>query len=628
MVESLSRSRQKWLNEGLFEKYWTKPHKRKGVLVEEPNNPPKDSMTKVGTVTIAIEPHIIEATMYTVKDPKSKPQLPPPPAYTQSRLQPKPQSKPSAPLSRPILQYGPPQGVVPPRQAASPAHSGAQKPAMASPLPASAQPISRPASASPAPPVKPGLQTPLAAAASPSLHDWSVRPPQGFPPSGPPQPSPSPTPAPVAQMSRASPATALPAAPPPAPVAAKPPTPGGAPAKPATKPVANDPVITLLAKRASGDAQLRDLMKRVAMGQAKEGELAHFQKIIDQLSGEYKRSGGQQGPSADRLLVDGRTVKYFADEVRAIVDIVLASNPSQRSADLKPPARSDPLVVLLVKSALDSNSVKQMIKRIATNTPGFTDAQDLKELLDKLNKDAKAAAKPPPIAAPPAKPPTPNGVQNGHVPITSSPMAAPANSQSLRSKGPPPVPRPDIASVVFDFGTGDRYLFPKFSILEAIPMPGAGQQIVASFLIVRKGSTSEYQSDPDLDYYQPITIRLITTSGRYLDNLSRVVAPLEEVRRYMDDVMDTMTRAEYILLAMRLPRPTKDSPDEDVTQTNGVPKSIEETPDSKPSVLWTTEAPREEDMSWQRQSAIDAEDSIFNDLLRSATKNVERINSV
>jgi len=36
-----------------------------------------------------------------------------------------------------------------------------------------------------------------------------------------------------------------------------------------------------------------------------------------------------------------------------------------------------------------------------------------------------------------------------------------------------------------------------------------------------------------------------------------VVAPAEEVRRYMDDVMDNMTRAEYVLLAMRLPKDTE-----------------------------------------------------------------------
>jgi hypothetical protein len=161
--------------------------------------------------------------------------------------------------------------------------------------------------------------------------------------------------------------------------------------------------------------------------------------------------------------------------------------------------------------------------------------------------------------------------------------------------------------VVFEFsgGTGDRYMFPKFSILEYVPVP-AGQQVIASFLIVRKGSASEYPvTDPALDYYQPATIRLYTPTGRHLENLSRVVAPPEEVRRYMDDIMDKMTRAEYVLLAMRLPRggtatkedgagPTdvKDAKD---AHTNGAPSSklsevqvINAAP--QPSVLWTVKS--------------------------------------
>ncbi len=126
--------------------------------------------------------------------------------------------------------------------------------------------------------------------------------------------------------------------------------------------------------------------------------------------------------------------------------------------------------------------------------------------------------------------------------------------QALRSKGPVPATKPDISGVVFEFtgGNGDRYLFPKFSILE---YPPNSSQVIASFLIIRKGSASDSPTyDPALDYYQPITIRLYATQGRQLEALQKVVAAPEEVRRYMDDVMDSATRAEYVLLAMRLPR--------------------------------------------------------------------------
>lgn len=389
--------------------------------------------------------------------------------------------------------------------------------------------------------------------------------------------------------------------------------PGGTPKAPGT-----DPIIMTLAEKASEDRHLRDLMKRVAAGEAKPDELTTFQAIIDQITVEYKKKGGQQGPSADRLLVDGRTVKFFADEVRAILDIVLASNPDQKSGELLPPPRSDPLVVELVKKALDDAKVRAMVRRIADNRPGFTDATDLKSLLDKLHKCLQTA---PPPAPPPAQQPQSqsapanaavNGMTNGQAPKSKTgapPKAASASQQALRSKGPPPAPKPDISAIALEFagGNGDRYLFPKFSILEYLP---GGQQVIASFLIVRKGSRLEYGGDAELDYYQPVTIRLFAPNGRHLEHLHRVVAPQEEVRRYMDDIMDNMTRAEYVLLAMRLPRGDPPPADGEQKQnsreatavngsrvnTPGAPERnlpaepAEPAPPTKPPVLWKSVA--------------------------------------
>ncbi|KAL6859931.1 hypothetical protein ACO1O0_003955 [Amphichorda felina] len=547
LAESLSRSRHKWIHDGLFEKYWTKPHKRKGVVNEDPKNPPKESMAKVGTVTISIEPHIIEATMFVVKDPKPRP--------NQQPHQSQPQSQ-----ARPIIQYGPP----------------------------NASATGCPAITSPELSTKATFYTCFVARPPGPVPNVGVTTSQPLPPRPAATPSPGPS----------KPATSTPAA----------------SAAPAAKPATNDPVIALLAQRASADAELRDLMKRVAVGQAKQHELNHFQTIINQLNAEYKRGGGQQGPSADRLLVDGRTVRYFADEVCAILDIVLASNPNQRASDLRPPLRSDPLVVLLVKSALDDKRTKEMCRRISTGKPGFTDATDLKDILDKLHRDSKTTSQSSPASsqarqAPPVA--APNGLPNGHLQAPATQGANHPNPQALRSKGPPPATKPDISAVVFDFGTGDRYLFPKFSILEYLPA-NSGQQVLASFLIVRKGSMSEYGGDPELDYYQPVTMRLYTHTGRHLENLARVVAPQDEVRRYMDDVMDHMTRAEYILLAMRLPRAPKEEGDVQGGRGNDQSKTARSTPQTekaerdkeppaapKPPVLWTTNAapPKATDIS-------------------------------
>ncbi|KAK8095114.1 uncharacterized protein PG998_014338, partial [Apiospora kogelbergensis] len=285
--------------------------------------------------------------------------------------------------------------------------------------------------------------------------------------------------APGAAAAPATPGTRPPTGPP----AANPPTPG---AKPATlAPGGADPIIVTLAEKASEDPHLRDLMKRVA-------------RIIDQITADYKKRGGQQGPSADRLIVDGRTVQYFADEVDAILGIVLKSNAKQKEP------------------------ISYHLRAAILWAPGRKGS------------------------------------------VASTPQTPTGNSQqALRSKGPPPNLKPYITGIVFEFhgGTGDRYLFPKFSILE---YQAGGSQVLATFLLVRKGSKSEYGGDPALDYYQPITIRLQATSGtgKHLENLARVVAPQDEVKRYMDDIMSNMTRAEYILLAMRLPRHDEEDADD------------------------------------------------------------------
>ena len=620
---------------------------------------------KLGQVTITVEPHVFEATMYAVKDPKPPAPLP-------------------VPNPLPTLQYGPPNGVMPPPP--TPVLGDGHVSVTSSPVPATSQPTvneqkisndertltspaqqtlppppqlpppqaqTHPTEESPRPSAAPAAPSggPVSATATPIL--TQVRPvasPRGMesmlsPSTATPQmaqrpPQVTPAPAPSRNTHTPSPAlsNAIPAPPALAGGPARPnpvsrPVPNGAPPAPAKGPApGTDPIILTLAEKAGEDEQLRDLMKKVAQGDAAKHELEKFQAIIDQITAESKRKGAVQGPSADRLLVEGRTVRYFADEVRAILDIVLLSNPKQTSADLRPPAGSDPLVVLLVKTALDDAKTKDMVRRIAENRPQFSDATDLKAVLDrlknKLAKDRERQLTRSPLPGAGASPVVPklNGLTNGRPPASPTvaestqvvQLPAQPSQQALRSKGPPPPPpKPDISAIVFEFsgGNGDRYLFPKFSILESVPL-SAGQQVIASFLIVRKGSASEYPAaDPALDYYQPATIRLYAHSGRYLENLARVVAREEDVRRYMDDVMEKMTRAEYVLLAMRLPRgpsaqdetkalgekeAEKDKEREAEKQSSATGpapirteiKFVHKAP--QPTVLWTTKPPKPE----------------------------------
>ncbi|KAI1115662.1 hypothetical protein F5Y14DRAFT_111186 [Nemania sp. NC0429] len=598
-AESLARSRQKWIHDGVFEKYWTKPTKRKGVVKEDANNPAKDTMAKIGQITMVVEPHLLEATMFAVKEPRLVP-------LTNSTV-------------RPIIQYGPPNGAMPPppkptsssTAASAPASSrspapiastsqtpaqAAKQPKVNDKLPAQQTPSTSTSAAPLSQPQKPDIQRPQ----PPVQADKPVASPRGLesvlaaplppqPPvlgpthSRPPQPPFSQPPATSAHPLHA------PNAPPARPTAGAAPTPSDSgasakatpPPKPGPSPGA-DPIIVTLAERASEDPHLRDLMKRVAVGEAAAHELAHFQRIIDQITLDYKKKGGQQGPSPDRLIVDGRTVKYFADEVRNISDIILASNPNQRSSDLRPPPGSDPLVILLVKETLDKPASKALVQRVAEGNTKYTDAVELKTLLDKLHTIVKQATAP--SSSNTATPATSTPVKTEEGTKKSPPPApAPASQQALRSKGPPPPTKPEISAVVLEFagGTGDRYLFPKYSILE---FSADGTQVVASFLIVRKGSKLEYGGDRALDYYQPITLRLQSTSAKVLENLARVVAPQDEVQRYMDDVMENMTRAEYVLLAMRLPRAEKEESTEDRSETPRASEASHAT--QLPGILW------------------------------------------
>lgn len=185
-------------------------------------------------------------------------------------------------------------------------------------------------------------------------------------------------------------------------------------------------------------------------------------------------------------------------------------------------------------------------------------------------------------------------------------------------------------------GSGDRYLFPEYTILDWMP---GGNTVLASFLVVRKvdpntpfpletateiansrakgKSTKSKKSDkkkkddkgkeepklnpdpstatdtkpttesdkptesqdkptttdpntntnnPDSipkedkkeptqkEYYQPVTFRITSPNPKVLEPLARVVKPADEVRKYMNEIMDRAERAPDGFLAVRLPR--------------------------------------------------------------------------
>jgi hypothetical protein len=327
-----------------------------------------------------------------------------------------------------------------------------------------------------------------------------------------------------------------------------PPPANSPPAEPPAK--RTDPVIQMLAEQAATDPDLKALMKTVANGEASPAELKLFQSHIDQLTQLHKtRQAAKEGAermaerAAQQHNSNGNTsysVPVSTDKVRQVSKISTTERKAQREAQQNNRG-AEPTVILGTENIQPSPSHAPSHASLA---------------------------------------PTPHAHPLASGPSHYQPQPQP---QALRSKGPVPSTKPDISGVVFEFtgGSGDRFLFPKFSILEYLPQG----QVIASFLIVRKGSSSDSPTyDPELDYYQPITIRLYAHQGRQLDALQKIVAPPDEVRRYMDDIMDNMTRAEYVLLAMRLPRDIEPAPAAKEVETNQPIRMDDQ-------VLWTATNP-------------------------------------
>lgn len=487
LAASLVRSRNRWVAEGVFERYWTKPSKKKGI--PETKNPPKDLMSKLGPCTLTIEPHVFEITLYTVKEPR------PPAGQVSAAKEPNPQ--------RPISQSGPPS--VAPSPPVLP--KAGQHPR--SPQPPIQQPLL---------PVGHTLQAP----------QLNPRPSDAQPSALPPTPTQLPPPSTPSNIQSATSSIH---------------NEGSLPAKtaPSQAPTqAPDPVIQMLATKAASDHGLKDLMKIVASGEASSTQLKIFQGHIDSLT----------------ALLQARNIEA-------------ARSKAQSQSASTPPA-STPRHANVSSSAHSGGS-----QPLAAAPPRPASAYHV----NGLNAPHTAQRYPSSsqVASTPSKPAIKIEpyIQQPHT-LTNPPPA-------IKAKGTPPPPKPEITNVVFQFsaGTGDRFLFPKHSILEYLP---GGQQVIASFLLIRKGSDCESgRYNPDQDYYQPVTMRLAAHQPKTLEPLNRVVASQHEVRRHMDDIMDKMTRADNVYLAMRLPR----DPD-DVTE---VEPGTRENPDVENAFISSVYAP-------------------------------------
>jgi len=208
-----------------------------------------------------------------------------------------------------------------------------------------------------------------------------------------------------------------------------------------------------------------------------------------------------------------------------------------------------------------------------------------------------------PAYTPPVNPRPVHQQQNIHyqpaarfaTPIAAGPSRPVFTPQNAQPRNKPFIPPPLHVLIEFSINSTDRFLFPKNSILEFLP----NGTLLASFLVVKKpsqitdlditetkktikakkaeeleklqslpmvkpskgkkGAKEAEKEPPEKEYYEPVTVRFESPSDQAVFNvLARVVAPPDEVTKYMIGVAERCERAPLVKLALQLPNDKED----------------------------------------------------------------------
>lgn len=561
LAASLHRSRMQWLHDGVFEKYWVKPYKRKGIVQQPPNNPEVKSMSKLGVATITIEPHTFDAVFYVVRDPAA-----PQPVYPRHPNQhtPKAMLPQLNPSSRPTGMYPPPM----------PYQSHPSTPPIISrppPVPHQSHPANpHPSSGSPPAtnPIAPVPPAPLGHANPPPT----------------PQQPPSASPTPAIPVKRESTMTPSPAAPPPTaprpavPTAAltAPPDPPkqhavSAPvekpnSQPSTKASTPDPVIQMLAARAASDSRLKELMKVVATSKASQVQLKEFQAHIDEFNQVIRKQEAERSAKAGVNPAPKSTMA--------------STGSSQQDKGTNAKAEVQPATPKFATPKPPTPAQSPAVP-VSTSTPGASHPPAYKPQPKPTPPPPPQQQVPPPGAA------TLPGVMHRFPPAPSAGPGRPMTGYMGYPPPPaPPAPRPEpvIKHVVFEITSApsatqsacpDRWLFPAHAVLEIRP---SGLEMLCSFLVEKKGtetkttiggggdgestaddetgsgSQSQGKSTADKEYYQPVTMMIKVTQHKTIATIAQAAKPLATVQGYMKEVMTKKERAPSEFLVHQLPR--------------------------------------------------------------------------
>lgn len=196
----------------------------------------------------------------------------------------------------------------------------------------------------------------------------------------------------------------------------------------------------------------------------------------------------------------------------------------------------DPVIQMLAQRAAGDPALKELMKVVAAGSESPEKLAEFQRHINEITeivKQAQAKGIKPGLPAQPIQQQQPAAKQQYRAPqyIQSKPMAQ---------------PRMDFSQLAFDFvRQGDCYLLPKQSIVQN---QADKTTSLISFIFTRKGKDVQptpggSKLKPEVEYYQPITVTLLTMDHKIRDALSQAVGDKEQVSKEMSSTMERCTLA-------------------------------------------------------------------------------------
>ncbi|KAF2823551.1 hypothetical protein CC86DRAFT_372488 [Ophiobolus disseminans] len=387
--------------------------------------------------------------------------------------------------------------------------------------------------------------------------------------------------------------------PPPKPVQKAPlPTPG-----PASTP-APDPVIHMLAQRAGVDPELKAVMKIVAAGQASKDQLEFFQTHINELTAvlakqkeDAAKAKALPAPATPTPVAPSPAPKALpppptpqpvaAPPPRPVQSVQpqqstpkpYSPTPPQGQLQQAPPVR--PAQPPYPNTYTQPQQQYYPPRQVSYNAPlQPTGYRPLVIQFEEGNKDLlhfpsysilewlpnMSGAKISFLITKMKAKPEHNGTAKP--PSMLAPKAIAALPQSATSNGTSNVPTSHNTTLA----QAPQHATPgQFQLNTANPPAQVAPQ-------PRIEDFDEKNDIADIEFYQPVTVLLLTDNHEIRNALVRAIRPPDVVERYMDEVFDKCKRAEDTYLAFRLPRdgdadepPSKRARSGDVTPAVATP---------------------------------------------------------